>query len=103
MKYTKAQRMAIADAFRAAKKVLWDGKGYLPRDKQRYICLAITMSPGMGDYTPAKKIISERLGKHSYLGQWLIAQGVPRVLQTDRRMQQHRQDWLDLLIREFSA
>lgn len=103
MQYTKAQRKSIADAFRAAKEVLWNGTGCLPRGKERYICYALTMSPGMGGRTLAKKIISERLGRHAYLENWLSAQGVPRVQQTVRRMQQHRHAWLDLLIKEFSA
>lgn len=104
MKYTKQQRAQIADAFRAAKKILWKGTGSkLPSSMHRYICLAINQSGGFFAGPMARKIVMQRLGKHSYLGQWLIEQGVPRVLQTDRRMQQHRHAWLDSLIKEFSS
>jgi hypothetical protein len=103
MEYTKQQREAMADAFRAAKKVLWKGTGYKPSNKERYICSAIIMAPGRGGCTPARSVVSQRLGKHAYLGKWLTEQGVPREQQTDRLMQQHRHAWLDLLIKEFSA
>jgi len=59
-------------------------------------------------YKTAIKTVTERIGNHSALEDWLVANDVPvyRRYSTDQRndlMQAYRHRWLDALIAEFEA
>lgn len=99
-------RQQIADAFRAAKRRLWKGRGS-SFGKETYICYALsTTDAGLA----AQRIIMQRLGKRgqyvSSVDTWLrrcgfvSGFGMPNY---DRLVQSYRHRWLDALIKEFSS
>lgn len=104
MTYTKKQRVAIAAAFKAAKDLLWSGRGRIPTGKEQWICHALAeVERSKPDAGMARVIVRDRLDGSTWLSGWLMLHGVaPRKL-TNRRLQAHRHAWLDLLIKEFEA
>lgn len=100
MTYTKAQRKAIAAAFRAAKPHLWDGRKVLGRPT---ICGAL-YDTHLANWSLARDVVMDRLHPNATVWNWLHERAnVPVRRLTDRRVQQHRHAWLDKLIEEFSA
>lgn len=108
--YTDYERRHIANAFRIAKELLWDGLGPCrPWASERYICTALavaqTVSPiRLFGCVNAKNIIAERMGSSVVtLESWLSSYAnVPEEQLTDENMQAYRNRWLDALIAEFS-
>lgn len=98
--YTKEERLQIAQAFRAAKERLWDGRGQWPDGMNSSICFAIVES-GHPSKQGACAIVDERLDGQPYLGTWLRAQGITDF--TRQQLQAHRHAWLDQLIEEFES
>lgn len=98
--YTKEERLQIAQAFRAAKQVLWDGRGQWQDGTDLFICFAIERS-GHPSEQDACAIVHERLDGRPSLGTWLMAQGITDF--TRRQLQAHRHAWLDQLIEEFDS
>lgn len=98
--YTKEERLQIAQAFRAAKELLWDGRGQWPDGTDLFICFAIVGS-GHPSEQDACAIVHERLDGQPALGTWLMAQGITDF--TRQQLQAHRHAWLDQLIEEFES
>lgn len=106
-RFSKADRLKIAKAFKDAKAFLWDGNGIRPRGKQTFICFALEEAmfcgtPAYDAYQSAISVIALRLRPHTSLTSWLSAQFIPSHDLTCPRLQAHRLAWLDLLIKEFS-
>lgn len=111
MQYTKQQRAAIAAVFKAARKILWNGKD--GRHGNVHICDAIidlTTADTLTAAYEARKIIMHRLGHHSYAEGWLYDKGcIPHYSSwysdeaTIRRIQKWRKEWLRRLEKEFSS
>lgn len=101
--YTDAKREQIAQAFKNAKKHLWNGLGRQGK-KQEFICLAIRsrFDGDVIDANTAIHIIEQRIGWCNTMSCWLTEQGIPVSQITPRRLQAHRHAWLDMLIAEFS-
>lgn len=106
MNYTKRERKEIAEAFRAAKKYLWDGRG---GRGYKHICYALeeTYLPKR-DYWDtivlAKGIVASRIYPHLSVETWLIEKKLIDKYNHDRAMvQQYRHAWLDALIKEFNG
>lgn len=110
----KAQRLKIAEGFKAAKKQL--AHDYIDRAKQKMICFALNQACGYGAMDEAtmyacKDVIEERLNGHSTYGEWVVYEGgiEHRALTADhtnnsgRQRQAGRHAWVDSLIAEFSA
>ena len=98
-------RKAIAAAFRAAKPLLWDGRGspgYF--EPHEYICLALEATDA-DEWRQARSVIRVRIGGSQMrtIEEWLIDQGIPRKQMTPKRLQAHRHAWLDMLIAEFEG
>lgn len=107
--YTTGQRKAIADAFRAAKAILWDGiplphgdKPSAYRDEvDEYICHALAYSKHPARYA-AKEIIGKRIQPYCSYETWLLDY-YRREQLTSIFLQTLRHQWIDSLIKEFSA
>lgn len=104
--YTKAQRQAIAAAFKAAKPRLWDGTG--TGKGSRFICWAIDRAEtdyivGSSTAEAAKSVVLDRLGRSNSVEDWLLRKGVLSYQMTSAHVQAHRHAWLDKLIEEFSS
>lgn len=98
----KQQRKAIAEVFKQAKKLLWDGT---PEDRAGvlYICNAVNKTESsIALKIAAIRVIQDRLGGYSTVTQWLFRKhGI--YPDTFQELQVYRQAWLDELIKEFSA
>lgn len=96
-------RKEIAEAFKRAKEILWDGTGY--EKGYTYICHAIRHDNeyfSSAGYE-AVKVIQERLDGYYTVDSWLDeVAGVHYSLLTAERMQPYRHAWLDSLIAEYS-
>lgn len=105
MTLNEKQRLQVAGAFRQAKHVLWDGRGYLPPTDDPFICSTLLVQR-TGASRLAVKIIAERMGSlaGSALERWLYVRvGVPQAQIDDaEQMQAYRHRWLAALIEEFS-
>ena len=92
----------IAEVFREALKILWDGEGRTSYLSHKFICTAISYTSCSHDLkAAARMLIQERLRGSPTLGHWLSLNGVPEVEQTQARVQVHRQQWLIALIEEL--
>lgn len=98
--YTKEERRQIAQAFRAAKGLLWDGIGPCPSAEKMAICFVLDES-GHPFEEAAREVIAERLDGWITLGDWLREQGITEW--TSQQLQAHRHAWLDKLIDEFES
>ena len=92
----------IAEVFREALKILWDGGDKTSYFSYRYICNAINYTSCPHDLkVAARLLIQEKLEGSSTLEHWLSLNGVPRVKQELVRVQAHRRQWLIALIEEL--
>lgn len=106
MEYTKKERKAIAKAFRAAKKHLWDGCG----ESANYSTICYSIEAAMsrdqcsrgGGYN-AKGVVMGRLGDSCTVVGWLIDKRfISGNTHNGKTVQEYRHRWLDALIKEFS-
>ena len=92
----------IAEVFREALKILWDGDGETFCFSHKFICTAISYTSCSHDLkAAARMLIQERLKGSPTLEHWLSFNDVPEVEQTRARVQVHRRQWLNLLIEEL--
>ena len=106
--YTPEERQEIAEAFRQAKAILWDGTplphGELPtlyRDEvDEYICHSLAYSKHPALYA-AKDVIQQRIQPYISYETWLLDY-YKREQLTKPFLQTLRHQWLDELIEEFS-
>lgn len=106
MNYTKAQRKAIAEAFAAAKRRLWDGVSRRRNHKTKFICHALDLVGNyhtVGPTANARDVVMARIGDSFTMKCWLRDRGIPDCLLRDCLVQRHRHAWLDKLIEEFST
>lgn len=97
MKYTKQQRMEIAEAFRAARKIVDSGA-------EDFICVALQVSDARYS-SEARHIISSRIHPYDTLNTWLMKNHRPsrrHSRMNGAQMRLYRLRWLDALIKEFS-
>ena len=97
MNYTKQQRMEIAEAFRAARKIVDSGA-------EDFICCALQISDARYSIE-ARHIISSRIKPYGTLNDWLKRNYEPSESHSHkngRQMRLYRLRWLDALIEEFS-
>lgn len=101
MEYTKQQRTDIANAFKAAKPLLYDGRKHGNND---FICHAL-MDTGVYGWDMAIQVVSSRIYPESTFRNWLDINVKDGVTQEDGhpKVQQHRHAWVDQLIEEFSV
>lgn len=96
----------IAECFRQAKKLLWNGnpRSYIHGVHITYICFAIddTNMP-LFVRQEAEYIIMRRLEGCNTLRGWLTSKGFNISDSVTPLLQKHRHDWLDLLIKEFES
>ena len=96
----------IANVFRAAKKILWDGNSR-NHFNIHHICSAISRTNY--DYYKfsrpaawaARNVIMDRLGYRTVERYLIYKVGVPKKHLTDKNIQAFRHRWLDSLIEEF--
>lgn len=101
MNYTKQQRTDIANAFKAAKPFLNDGRGREPTSTN-FICNALEESRVEG-WKEAKYIVSARIHPESTVLNWLEKQiGAVEEYSGHPKVQAYRHAWLDQLIEEFT-
>lgn len=93
----KRDRRGIAAAFRAAKALLWNGRGQFKYPSM--ICAALWMTDS-ANANEAAHVIRMRLGNHLSVEDWLCANGIANRID-DREAQAYRHRWLDALIAEF--
>ena len=94
--YTPAQRQQIAEAFRKAKAILWDGCGE-PKDPA-HICLALEAYKGSYN---ARVVIADRIWPFPTYSIWCWLKCGLDISDTTN-LQTLRHQWLDALIKEFS-
>lgn len=108
MKLTKEERLAVGEAFKAAKKYLYSGKGDMGPKHRNHICYSLVLAQNynmnLADAAfTAMDIVSSRLGKSSTVTSWLNKQKeVNPDDMTTKNIQAYRHRWLDALIEEFS-
>lgn len=101
------ERQAVADTFKRAKAIFEEGRC-------RYICTALGWSvryPEVSEeyraYKLAKAIVMERLEGRNSLESWLKKQGfffpTNPSPELERKLHNHRLQWLNLLIAEFEG
>lgn len=110
---TPTNKTAILRALKAARPLIWNGKGPSPDASETntnpYICDAILQAFRNGDITDdekqaAKDLINDRINHRFSLKEWLeLDCGIHRSEITPARVQAHRIAWVDQLIAEFSA
>ena len=106
---TPYEREIVANTFKKAKPIFEEG--YC-----QYICTALywvlphVVSEDSEEYRAyklAKSIVMERLEGRNSLEDWLKKQGfffpTRRTLELERKLRNHRLQWLDLLIAEFEG
>ena len=106
---TPYERQAVADTFKRAKAVFEEGRC-------TYICTALGWtvrrshledSEEYRAYRLAKTIVMERLEGRNSLESWLKKQGfffpTGPSPELERKLHNHRLQWLDLLIAEFEG
>lgn len=100
MKYTKEQRLAIANAFRKAKRNL---------SRHTYICWALEAQKGEGAIIAKREVLSRLNAPYeSYsLEKWLMDMGIRQYsiiqdMHEHKQLRLYRLRWLDALIEEFS-
>lgn len=101
--YTTEERREIAEAFKAAKTYLWDGRE--DAWKSTCICKALDDTRLQPETVRrAKLLIMKRLGGYFSVYAWLrdFAK-VPSEQLSDQNVQTHRHAWLDLLIEELTS
>jgi hypothetical protein len=105
--FTKRQRQALVEAFKLVKGQL---KPHSYESAEKFICCALDRLATKGRVSDEisnlaqQRVIEPRLEGELTLESWLGAKGVnPWVYPNMRElMHNHRQQWLDLLIKEFS-
>lgn len=93
----------IANCFRAALKILWDGKDRWAKDRERYICHALweaAKKNNLPGESMAKDVIYDRLQGSFTVEGWLRKQGV-ETYDNIVAIQAWRKQWLEQLIEEF--
>lgn len=99
-KYTKEERLKLANVFRVARNKLWNGRSAsIPANKDNWICNAImlTFEPFCNE---ARSVIQERLSGHTFVSGFLHSKGI--VDYNIEQLQEYRRLWLIELEREFS-
>ena len=104
MEYTKSQKRKMVAAFKRAAKVMLLRRNIATMEKHTYICLAIAAT--VADRSTVRlccDLIEARLDGWGTLRDWLQYEAKidPREL-TFEAVQQHRFNWLQQLIAEFS-
>jgi hypothetical protein len=95
-------RKAIAAAFRAAKPLLWDGRGS-QKTAEEFICIALLVSRHPSARL-AEEIVASRIRPYTTLSTWLSeTHGIRWIRFPSRGLQAHRHAWLDMLIAEFEG
>ena len=104
MKLTKTQKRSMAEAFRKAAAVLARTNPTAPSDIV-FICLALAATEDDADTVEiCVDLIETRLEGHKSLRAWLEHRaGVAPEELTFEAVQQHRFNWLQQLIAEFSV
>jgi len=74
-KYTKKERLEIANVFRLARNKLWNGKATVPMNKKRGICFCIDDTLANFRFE-AKEIVRNRLGNYLYVSEFLKSNGI---------------------------
>lgn len=105
---TYTQRQEIAEAFRQAKALLWDGTPLPHGEKPSayrdgidvFICHALALS-GHPERHAAKDVIQQRIKPWISYESWLLDYYKHEQL-TKQFLQTLRHEWLDALIKEFS-
>lgn len=109
-------QLKTSNIIRKAKTYLWNGAGDQGQHKEEYICFAVTSAIRNGVWgvnaspeaeqraSEIRAMIESRLAPFISLESWLMKVGnVPRSALNSRRLQEHRRQWMDMLIAEFEA
>lgn len=101
--HLEASRQEIAEAFRQAKELLLHGLPPVGATARNYYICYCLEDTGHPAYAVAQAVILERIAPDVSYEAWLIYNNPQRRRYTTKELQPLRHQWLDSLIKEFSA